>query len=247
MRSRGPKIAQLAIVLGAAALSPSTFATEPSARLESVAAEPSAATRRNRELDQLRRQDLVDQLATRGVAASAEKQDLAQLTDWRDRIDAARSLGAQIGIQFDWRSLSLPALTDMRLRVSKTAELQARYGIDVDWRRYSWADLERLRVSLVALRPSGTPRSTSADADALAPFDPGRHVMRARPALHDPDAIFEPLFASTGTARVDNTFLRGRTHLDPDAMLTPTFRKIPSRTGEPYDRGNDLIDPWPAR
>jgi hypothetical protein len=206
-----------------------------------MAAEP-AASRRSRELDELRRKDLVEQLAARGVAASAEKQDLAQLNDWRERIDAARALGAQIGIEFDWRTLSLAALTDMRLRVTKTAELRTRFGIDVDWRRYSWTDLERLRVSLVALRPSGTPGHPG-DADALAAFDPNRRVVRARPAVHDPDAIFEPLFASTGPVRAGDAFTRRRGRFDRDAVLTPTFRKIPSRSRQP----DDLIDPWPAR
>ena len=79
------------------------------------------------------------------------------------------------------------------------------------------------------------------DADALAPFDPNRRASRVRSAVHDPDAIAEPLFATTATGRAVN---RGPRPGDPDGILTPTFGPAPRRTeGQP----DDLIEPWRAR
>ena len=246
IRSPRSRIASgaLASLTGLALLSLPAFAAASGPGHEDGA--PAAASwRRSRETDDLRRKDLVAALAARGVTARPT-QSLAELVDWRERIDAARALAAQVGLEVDWRMLSLGALTDMRLRAAKAAELRANFGIGVDWRRYTWADLERLRLSLTALHPAGPvapgPATTAWDADALAPFDPNRHLVRPRPAVHDPDAIFEPVFASEGGR---NAFARDRKsrRFHPDAVLAPTFGKAPLRSGEP----DDLIDPWGTR
>ena len=78
-----------------------------------------------------------------------------------------------------------------------------------------------------------------ADVPEPAPFDPARPLARVPMNLYDPDAIIEPLFASEGWSTVSRRSGRlGR--LDPDAILAPSFEKIPPHIGE----GDDLIEPF---
>ena len=237
------RLATLAFAVAVSVASAPSFAADA---FSNTAGEPS---RRGQELYDLRRQDVATQLAARGVTASWQQQDLAELIDWRERFDAARALRDQLGLELDWRAFPLTALTDMRLRAAKAGELQARYGIAVDWRRYSWNALERLRLSLVALHPA-TAEQRAWEGDALAPFDPSRRAPRIRPTVHDRDAIAEPLFASAATIRADRGLVnRGPRSGDPDGVLTPTFVRSPRRTdGQPNDlRSDALIDPWRGR
>ena len=143
----------------------------------------------------------------------------------------------------NWRTVSLASLIDMRLRAAKAQELQTTYRIAVDWRAYSWGDLERLRLSLGVLHPAPLPADAAPhvarwDADALAPFDPSRPIAPAPVNVYDPDAIIEPLFASESWSAARDGGRRGR--LDPDAILAPSFDKIPPHIGD----GDDLIAPY---
>jgi len=206
----------------------------------------SFAARRKHEVDELRRRDVAQALADEGIEVRWEEHSLAELLDWRDRIEAARALHDQYATDVDWRAVSLPNLLDMRLRAAKAEELQTVYRIAVDWRGYTWGDLERLRVSLTALHPAMPPADTAPriaawDADALAPFDPTRPPERLTTNLHDPDAIIEPRFASEAWSTVSTRAERfGR--IDPDAILVPSFEGVPPHVGD----GDDLIDPFPA-
>jgi hypothetical protein len=209
---------------------------------------------REQELEALHRQDLARDLKARGVTARWQDHDLAELLDWRDRIDAARALATEFGVKVDWRSETAAVLTDMRLRAAKAVQLRTTYGIIVDWRRYSWAQIEGLRLSLVALMPqaagSGGAHSGAAatatpvgaqDPDALAPFDPDRRHRLPVRAWKDPDAILEPMFASAAASRSERRF--GLPH--PDGLLEPTF---PRHLPRPSDRARDaLIDPGSRR
>jgi hypothetical protein len=210
----------------------------------------SAAARRRREVDELRRQDLAQALADMGITVRWQDHSLAELIDWRDRIEAARALHDQYATDVDWRAVSLANLLDMRLRAGKAEQLRATYRIAIDWRAYSWGDLERLRLSLAALHPGPAPADAPPrvdlaawDADALAPFDPARPPARTPTNLYDPDAIIEPLFAADTWSTVSRRTGRlGR--LDPDAILAPSFEKIPLHL-DTRDR-DDLIEPFTA-
>jgi len=244
-----PRLALLSVTLGAAlggGVSQANAAEPPPGRAsrEPTPVTSSFAARRRREVDELRRQDLAQTLADEGIAVRWQDHSLAELNDWRERIEAARALHDQYATDVDWRAVALPILLDMRLRAAKADELQKTYRIAVDWRGYSWGDLERLRVSLAALHPSPAPADrprhlASWDADALAPFDPARPVARVPMNLYDPDAIIEPLFASESWSTTGRRAGRlGR--LDPDAILAPSFEKIPPHIGD----GDDLIEPF---
>jgi len=210
-------------------------------RAAASATEPS---RRQRELDDLRRQDLARDLEARGVTVRWQEHPLAELLDWRDRIDASRALAADFGVRVDWRAQSAAALMDMRLRAAKAAELRATFGLVVDWRRYGWLQLERLRSSLAAAtsNPSrgakaGAQPTVSGDAlyrDALAPFEPNRKVRRPRRNFRDRDAIIEPLFASSGPRPAAMRLAS----LHPDGILEPSFSRPSPR---PSDRGADAL------
>jgi len=213
------------------------------------------AASRRREVDELRRQDLAQALADEGIVVRWQEHSLAELTDWRARIEAARALHDRYATDVDWRAVSLATLLDMRLRAGKADELQATYRIAVDWRAYTWVDLERLRVSLAALHPAPPPGDTPqqlarGDADALAPFDPARASRvppraRVRMNLYDPDAIIEPLFAAeTWSAVSRRTGRLGR--LDPDAILAPSFEKIAPHITTDSGDGDELIEPFTA-
>ena len=201
------------------------------------ASQNDTANQRRRELDDLYRQDLATQLGQRGVPLKWQEHALAELTDWRDRIDAAYALRAQYAVDVDWRVTSLRDLTDMRLRAAKAAELSSLYGVRVDWRGYSWAALEGLRRSVVGLRAANPVRTH--DADALAfPGSAGR-PRRPGPTPKDPDAIIEPTFAFDTPLVWSRPFgQRGKS--DPDAILIPTFVTVPT----PPPGRDDIIDPW---
>lgn len=235
------RMALLGVALGAT-LGGVAGAEPPLVRADRGPMTGSFAARRRREADELRRRDMAQALADQGIEVSWEEHSLAELVDWRERIEAARALHDQYATDVDWRAFSLAALIDMRLRAAKAQELQTTYRIAIDWRAYSWGDLERLRVSLGALHPApppadAAPRVARWDADALAPFDPSRPVPRVPVNLYDPDAIIEPLFASESWSAVRAGGGRG---LDPDAILAPSFDKIPPHIGD----GDDLIAPY---
>ena len=247
-----PRLVVLSAVLGAAlggVVAPAEAAEPPVGHITREAAPvngPGAlAARRRREVDELRRQDLSQALADEGIVVRWQDHSLAELPDWRDRIEAARALHDRYATDVDWRAISLANLLDMRLRAAKAAELQDAYRIAIDWRGYSWTDLERLRASLAALHPAPpaakVARIATWDADALAPFDPSRPVPRVPMNLYDPDAIIEPRFAAEGWSAVSlRTGRSGR--LDPDAILAPSFEKISPH----FDRGDadELIEPF---
>lgn len=202
-----------------------------------IAPQTDTTSQRRRELDDLHRQDLATQLSQRGVALKWQDHPLAELSDWRDRIDAAYALHAQYAVDVDWRVTSLRDLTDMRLRAAKAAELSTLYGLRVDWRGYSWAALEGLRRSVVGLRAANPVRTH--DADALAfPGSAGR-PRRPGPTPKDPDAIIEPTFAFD-TPMVWSRPFGQRGKSDPDAILIPTFLTVPT----PPPGRDDIIDPW---
>ena len=196
-----------------------------------------AGSQRRRELDNLHRQDVATQLAERGIALKWQEYGLSELTDWRDRIDAATALRAQYAVGVDWRVTSLRDLTDMRLRAAKASTLSSLYGIRVDWRGYSWAALDQLLRAVVGLRvvnPIGTH-----DSDALALPGSAGTPRRPGPSPRDPDAIIEPTFAFDTPPVWARPFGR-RGKPDPDAILIPTFVTVPT----PPPGRDDLIDPW---
>jgi len=205
--------------------------------VQPIAAQIDSPSQRRRELDDLHRQDVATELAQRGVPLKWQDHTLAELTDWRDRTDAAYTLHAQHAVDVDWRVTSLRDLTDMRLRAAKAAELSSLYGIRVDWRGYSWAALEGLRRSVVGLR-AANPIPTH-DADALAMPGSAGPPRRPGPIPQDPDAIIEPTFAFDTPAVWSRPFGR-RGKADPDAILIPTFVSVPT----PPPGRDDIIDPW---
>jgi hypothetical protein len=201
----------------------------------------SAAAQRQRELDDMRREDVAAQLALLGVLLKWQDHTLAELVDWRDRIEAAVILRVQYRVDVDWRATSLRELTEMRLRAAKASELSSLYGVQVDWRRYSWVALEGLRRRMARL-PAPDPASTSFASDGLA--KPGSSGRPRRPGRYprDPDAIIEPTFAFDTPLIWSRPLGRGR-HSDPDAILIPTFVTVPS----PPAGRDDVIDPWAPR
>jgi len=215
----------------------------------SVAAAPDRTTaqvpsRRQRELDDLRRQDVARDLKARDLNVRWQDHSLAELVDWRDRIDAARALAADFGVKVDWRAESANSLMDMRLRAAKADELRATFGLVLDWRRYGWQQLERVRSSL-AVATSDPSRSGNAggramakgDAlyrDALAPFEPNRKARRPARNPRDRDAIIEPLFASSLPSRAALRLAS----LHPDGILEPSFSRPSPR---PSDTGADAL------
>jgi hypothetical protein len=228
-----------------------------------------AAAQRRRELEEIRRQDVIAALAKLGVAVDAHRYDLRTLTDWRDRIEAANALRASYRVDTDWRATPLPALQEMRLRAAKASELSAVYGVEVDWRRYTWRELEDLRRALARLRPDATPvvtrdragagagaRVAAAPAPAVAalggaafgdglvaPGTAGRPLkLGARP--RDPDAIIEPTFAYELPASWARSPFATRSRRDKDAILVPSFTGVRHR---PPMGKDDVIDPWHRR
>jgi hypothetical protein len=217
-------------------------------------ATPALSARRHHEADELRRRDLARELEARGVAVRWDEHDPGELLDWRERIDAARALEKDFGVLVEWRAETAQAMTDMRLCATKAKDMQATFGILVDWRRYTWTQLERLRLSLVAIHPTAAgpdrwssldgkaqaTRRAAPDRDGLAPFDPNRRTPRLAGNPHDPDAILAPLFASalaTPRARTGQPEAR-----NPDAIVAPTFPRG-SRRANVRDR-DSLINPF---
>jgi hypothetical protein len=195
-----------------------------------------AAAQRRRELDDLRREDVASQLMLLGVPLKWQEHTLAELVDWRDRIEAAVTLRVQARVDADWRVTSLSDLIDMRLRAAKASELSSLYGLRVDWRRYSWIALEDLRRRMAKQQAH-----SSADFPADGLVTPGSAGSPRRHGLGpmDPDAIIEPTFAFDTPMIWSRPFGRHRKP-DPDAILVPTFVTVPT---PPIGR-DDLIDPW---
>ncbi len=193
-----------------------------------------------KELDDLRREDVASQLALLGIALKWQDHPLAELVDWRDRIEAAVTLRVQYRVDVDWRVTSLRELIDMRLRAAKASELASLHGVQVDWRRYSWVALEAMRRQIQMTRLSHTTAAPGTDALAT----PGSAGRPRRPGVRpkDPDAIIEPTFAFDTTLIWARPFGR-RGKPDPDAILVPTFVTVPSPPIGP----NDVIDPWEPR
>jgi hypothetical protein len=187
--------------------------------------EVSAAEQRRREVENLRREDVAAQLALLGVPLVWQEHALAQLLDWRDRIEAAVTLRVQHRVDVDWRTTSLAELNDMRLRASKATELASQYGVRVDWRQYTWAALESLRRQVERLRPMAAP--AFADDSLAAPGSVGRRRRLGRRPT-DPDAIIEPTFAF-GALPFWSRPLARRGPPDPDAILIPAFVTTPSQ------------------
>lgn len=187
----------------------------------------SAPEQRRREFENLRREDVAAQLALLGVPLVWQEHTLAQLLDWRDRIEAAVTLRVQYHVDVDWRVLSLAELNDLRLRAAKAAELATLYGVRVDWRQYTWAALESMRRQVARLRPTRAPAFAD---DALAA--PGSAGQRRRPGRRpaDPDAIIEPTFAFDTPLVWSRPFGRSGPR-DPDAILVPTFVTTPTHRG----------------
>jgi hypothetical protein len=228
---------------------------------QSASAEP--RSRHQREIEELQRQDLAGWLAYWGVPVDWSRHTLAELADWRDRIQAAAVLRDAFAVYVDWHGTSLAELTDMRLRAAKAAGIAGAYGIQVDWLRYSWADLEDLRQHIGHLASVRAPSGGVAGlgrrpGDALAaPAEfagPGTRAPSGasrRLLLRDPDAIMEPSFAPKASliSTAPKGGGRGRSRaLDPDAILPPTFATFstPVARAPPAIRP-ERPDPEPAR
>lgn len=203
-----------------------------------------------RERDDLQREDVAGELARMGLPLQWLDFSLEQLTDWRDRMQAAQALQGQHGVIVDWRTQSLASLTDMRLRAAKASALATLYGVQVDWRRYSWVALEALRRQVAKFPGRATGDETATGNTLARPGTSG--AIRRRVGFHpsDPDAILEPTFAFDTPAAWSHPFGRrsnsGKTTgrmTDPDAILVPTFVNIPSPPVGP----DDIIDPWSPR
>jgi hypothetical protein len=207
--------------------------------------------REQREVEDLRRQDLAALLAYWGVPVDWREHSAEELGDWRDRITAAAALRNGFAVSFDWQTTSLAELTDLRLRAAKSAEIAAGYGIQIDWLRYSWAELEDLRghvVHAIAARAgtepapatakvTATAATAAAAADKLAipasfkrteappsgPAAPVRAASISRPVGHDPDEIMAPTFGPKSPATPAAKSIGAVHQQDPDAILPPTF------------------------
>jgi hypothetical protein len=221
--------------------------------------------REQREVEDLRRQDLAALLAYWGVPVDWREHSVEELVDWRDRITAAAALRNGFAVSFDWQTTSLAELTDLRLRAAKSAEIAAGYGIQIDWLRYSWAELEDLRghlVHAIAARAGNEPAPATATATAAtdklaipaslkraeAPASAGpagqvRAASMTRPVGHDPDEIMAPTFGPKSPA-APLAKSTGAVHpQDPDAILPPTFGPPaagtrPSRSGNGSGNGS---------
>lgn len=215
-----------------------------------VAADTDPEAHRRRELDDLRREDVAAQLALLGVATRWQEHPLAELIDWRDRIEAAVTLRVQHHVNVDWRMTSLRDLLDMRLRAAKAAELAKDYGIHVDWQRMSWSAMEKIRRGQASL--DRATRSTAAakaavsrpDPDGLATPDFSRKSQRfneqrfAGPSK-DPDAIIEPTFALNASLLWSRPADR-KGKPDPDAIMVPRFGGMAT----PPPGRDDVLAPW---
>ena len=204
---------------------------------------PDSSLQRMRELEDLRRQDLAAALRAFGVNVGWQEHSLADLVDWRDRIQCAFALRVDFAVYVDWKSMSLAQLTDMRLRAAKAAELNAAFGIRVEWQRYSWTDLESLRRHLAGLAAPNSERSSSPTGpDGLAVPGTIKPRRGRLPHPRDPDAIVEPTFAFDNPLAWSSRQATQHPR-DPDAILIPTFAAIEL----PAPGINGVLDPWGPR
>jgi hypothetical protein len=156
----------------AAVARPTTGATTPVAGSASA---PSAAgmaaslgspieSQHRRELEDIQRQDVAMSLARRNIMLDWREHKLAELIDWRDRVEVATLLATNQNLDLDWRTMSLSDLNDIRLRAAKSSELAASYGVTIDWRLYSWKQLEELRRAVAKIQASEVPNTAEGRA-----------------------------------------------------------------------------------
>ncbi|HEX2658178.1 MAG TPA: hypothetical protein VHU40_07905 [Polyangia bacterium] len=148
-----------------------------------------------RELDDIRRQDLATALARHDIMIDWHEHKLAELVDWRDRVEVASLIGVEYDLQLDWRTMSLADLNDIRLRAGKSAELNRTFGVTIDWRLYSWRQLEELRRAVAKIQASEGPntadgkgrraRSAPAVAKPSSPVAPPSSTRPDRTAVTD--------------------------------------------------------------
>ena len=139
-----------------AAASPTT---NTSAAAPGVALTGSLDSVHRRELDDIHRQDMATALARHNILIDWHEHKLAELVDWRDRVEVASLIGVEHDLQLDWRTMSLADLNDIRLRASKSAELASAFGVTIDWRLYSWRQLEELRRAVARIQASEVPNT----------------------------------------------------------------------------------------
>ena len=133
-----------------------------------------------RELDDIQRQDLATALARHNILIDWHEHKLAELVDWRDRVEVASLIAVEHDLQLDWRTMSLADLNDIRLRAGKSAELASAFGVTIDWRLYSWRQLEELRRAVAKIRASEVPNT--ADGRARKPRSAGGQAKLTSPA-----------------------------------------------------------------
>jgi hypothetical protein len=141
---------------GAAAEGPGTNASAPAPGGGLTGSLDSA---HRRELDDIHRQDMATALARHNILIDWHEHKLAELVDWRDRVEVASLIGVEHDLQLDWRTMSLADLNDIRLRASKSAELAGAFGVTIDWRLYSWRQLEELRRAVAKIQASEVPNT----------------------------------------------------------------------------------------
>jgi len=112
-----------------------------------------------RELEDIHRQDMATALARHNILIDWHEHKLAELVDWRDRVEVASLIGVEHDLQLDWRTMSLADLNDIRLRAGKSAELASAFGVTIDWRLYSWRQLEELRRAVAKIQASEVPNT----------------------------------------------------------------------------------------
>jgi len=147
---------------------------------------------RKRDLEDLQRQSVVAALAQMKVNVDWREHKLAELTDWRDRIEVVALVHREQGLVLDWRSMTLGELNDIRLRSAKAADLAQSFGVTVDWRLFSWRQLEELRRALTRIQaapdsPTAEARRKTRQAGAALPPPAPPRVKSGR----DTDAITE--------------------------------------------------------
>jgi hypothetical protein len=117
---------------------------------------------RKRDLDELQRQTAAAALAQLKVVVDWREHKLAELVDWRERVEVATLIYRDQGLILDWRSMTVAELNDIRLRSAKATELAASHGVAVDWRLYSWRQLEEIRRAVLRIQAAESPATAEA-------------------------------------------------------------------------------------
>jgi len=134
-----------------------------------------------RELEDIHRQDMATALARHNVVIDWREHKLAELIDWRDRVEVASLIGVEHDLVLDWRTMSLADLNDIRLRAGKSAELASAFGVTIDWRLYSWRQLEELRRAVAKIQASEVPNT--ADGKGRKPRPVAARAKPTGPAV----------------------------------------------------------------